>query len=46
VVGELYLPSGLDENDKYPAIVLCQGLSGVKEDVLPEIAETFREADI
>jgi len=46
VVGELYLPSGFDENDsdKYPAIVLCQGLSGVKEDILPEVAEAFREA--
>jgi uncharacterized protein len=44
VVGELYLPMDVEENGTFPAIVLCQGLSGIKEKVLPEIAETFREA--
>jgi len=44
VVGELYLPMDVEESGTFPAIVLCQGLSGIKERVLPEIAETFREA--
>ncbi len=41
LAGELYLPSGAAEGKRYPGIVLCQGLSGVKEKVLPEVAGFF-----
>ncbi|MFH1038978.1 MAG: alpha/beta fold hydrolase [PVC group bacterium] len=43
LAGELYLPAGEGEGNTCPGIVLCQGLSGVKEKVLPEIAALFRE---
>lgn len=38
LAGDLYLPAGAGAGEKYPGIVLCQGLSGVKEKVLPEVA--------
>lgn len=40
LAGDLYAP-GNDSGDRYPAVVLCQGLSGVRGKVLPGVAGTF-----
>jgi alpha-beta hydrolase superfamily lysophospholipase len=44
IAGELYRNRDADEHSKAPAIVLCQGLSGEKRKVLPEIASRFAAA--
>lgn len=44
LAGDLYRPSKLPGNGRCPAIVLCQGLSGIKEKVLPEVARAFASA--
>ena len=44
IAGELYSNRRPDERSKAPAIVLCQGLSGEKRKVLPEVATAFAEA--
>ena len=44
IAGEVYLDRELDQHSKAPAIVLCQGLSGEKRKVLPEIASAFAAA--
>ena len=40
LAGDIYAPQE-DSGDKYPAVVFCQGLSGVRQKVLPEVAGTF-----
>lgn len=44
IAGEIYMEGNPDERAKAPAIVLCQGLSGEKRKVLPEIAPAFAAA--
>lgn len=45
IAGEIYIPEDNGRNlAKYPGIILCQGLSGLKEKVLPDIAEIFSGA--
>lgn len=44
LAGDLYRPSEPPENGRCPSIVLCQGLSGIKEKVLPEVARAFASA--
>jgi len=39
--GWLYVPDDLKSGQKVPAILMATGLSGVKEDVLPDYAERF-----
>lgn len=41
LAGNLYLPSNDTQTCQLPAIVLCQGLSGVKHKVLPNVAKQF-----
>lgn len=41
LIGELYLPGVAGRKDKFPGIVLCQGLSGVKEKVLPDVGSAL-----
>jgi uncharacterized protein len=43
--GWLYLPDGVDREAKLPVIIMAHGFSGVKEQILPEIAERFADAD-
>ncbi len=40
--GNLYLPPYWDENKLYPVIILCHGFAGVKELLLPNFADEFR----
>lgn len=40
LAGDLYYPKKASK-DGYPAVVICQGLSGVRQKVLPAVAETF-----
>ena len=44
IAGELYVGGEPDARSKAPAIVLCQGLSGEKRKVLPEVASAFAAA--
>jgi len=44
IAGEIYMDREPDERSKAPAIVLCQGLSGEKRKVLPEVASAFAAA--
>jgi len=44
IAGNLYKPARIVKGDQLPAIVLCQGLSGIKEKVLPAVAEAFTSA--
>lgn len=41
--GDLYLPPHIHPQEKLPAILLCQGLSGIKSLVLPAIAQAFTQ---
>jgi len=41
IAGNLYSPARNIKGSRLPAIVLCQGLSGIKEKVLPAVAEAF-----
>ena len=43
-LGWLYLPDDLEANEKIPTIVMAHGFSGVKEQVLPEIADRIVDA--
>jgi fermentation-respiration switch protein FrsA (DUF1100 family) len=43
--GWLYLPDGVQGESKLPVIVMAHGFSAVKEQILPEIAERFANAD-
>ncbi|WP_150466152.1 UilS family quorum-quenching N-acyl-homoserine lactonase [Francisella sp. SYW-2] len=40
----LYKPENFDQNNKYPAIILCHGFAGFKEVLLPAYAEAFAMA--
>lgn len=42
--GWLYLPDGIEADEKAPTIVMAHGFSAVKEQVLPEFAECFANA--
>lgn len=44
IAGNLYMPVQNVKGGKLPAVVLCQGLSGIKEKVLPTVAEAFASA--
>lgn len=44
IAGELYVSGEPDAHAKAPAILLCQGLSGEKRKVLPEVASAFAAA--
>lgn len=44
IAGLLYTPENFNENNKYPAIVLCHGFAGFKEVLLPAYAEAFAKA--
>jgi len=44
LAGDLYAPDGVDEGRQMPAIVLCQGLSGEKQRVLPVVADAMASA--
>ena len=44
IVSEVYMDREPDERSKAPAIVLCQGLSGEKRKVLPDVASAFAAA--
>jgi alpha-beta hydrolase superfamily lysophospholipase len=44
IAGDLYVDRNADDHSKAPAIVLCQGLSGEKQKVLPEVANAFAAA--
>jgi pimeloyl-ACP methyl ester carboxylesterase len=46
LAGTLTLPPGASSTDRSPAILLCQGLSGRKDLVLPHIAGRFAEAGL
>lgn len=43
LAGDLYSPNHIAPKEKLPAILLCQGLSGVKDLVLPTIAQAFTQ---
>ena len=43
IAGHLYLPEGVAENSKCPAVVLCHGFAGFKELLLPPYAEKFAQ---
>ena len=42
--GWLYIPDDLKAGSKAPAIVMANGFSGVKEQILPDIASKFADA--
>ncbi|WP_281783670.1 alpha/beta hydrolase [Sinimarinibacterium flocculans] len=44
IVGDLYLPDGLDLAKKHPAILQCQGFTGIRDMVQPEFARYFTDA--
>lgn len=44
VVGDLYLPDGLDETRRHPTILQCQGFTGIRDMVQPEFARYFTDA--
>jgi uncharacterized protein len=44
LIGDLYLPDGLTEGAKLPAIVLCHGFCGIREILLPPYAELFAQS--
>jgi hypothetical protein len=44
LVGDLYLPDGLEAGRRRPGIVLCHGYTGVKDLYLPDNARVLTEA--
>ncbi len=44
LVGDLYLPDGLDGDDRRAGVVLCHGYTGVKDLYLPDNARALVEA--
>jgi uncharacterized protein len=44
VVGDLHLPDDLDVTKRHPAILQCQGFSGIRRMVQPTFAEYFTRA--
>jgi len=43
IVGDLYLPENIAEEQKLPAVVLCHGFAGIKEILLPAYAKKFAQ---
>lgn len=46
IAAVLTLPQGQPPQGGFPAVVLAQGLSGVKNVIMPEIAQTFAQSGI
>lgn len=44
VVGDLYFPDDFDEAKSYPAVLQCQGFTGIRDMVQPEFAKYFTDA--
>ncbi|HOP46609.1 MAG TPA: alpha/beta fold hydrolase [Desulfobacteraceae bacterium] len=44
ISGNRYRPARNIKGSRLPAILLCQGLSGIKEKILPAVAEAFASA--
>lgn len=44
--GWLYLPDDVEDETTFPIVVMAHGLSGVKEQVLPDFAERFIDAGL
>ena len=44
IVADLYLPDGLDLSKRHPALVQCQGFTGIRDMVQPEFARYFTDA--
>ncbi len=44
LAGIIYIPEGLNADEKRPGIVLCHGFTGIKETILPQYAEAFCRA--
>ena len=44
IAATLYMPTASPYSKKFPAIILCQGLSGTQTLVLPQVAHSFAEA--
>ncbi|GAB4351506.1 MAG: hypothetical protein Kow0099_35550 [Candidatus Abyssubacteria bacterium] len=42
--GIVYIPDAPSPDGRMPGIVLCHGFTGIKETILPQYAESFREA--
>jgi fermentation-respiration switch protein FrsA (DUF1100 family) len=43
IIGDLFLPDGLAQGGKLPAVILCHGFSGIREILLPPYAEFFAQ---
>ncbi len=44
IVADLYLPEDLDLSRRHPAILQCQGFTGIRDMVQPEFARYFTDA--
>ena len=44
LIGNLFLPAGMQPGEQRPGIVLCHGFTGVRQLTLPEYARRFAEA--
>ena len=44
IVGDLYMPDGLDLTRRHPAILQCQGFTGIRDMVQPVFAKFFTDA--
>jgi fermentation-respiration switch protein FrsA (DUF1100 family) len=44
IVADLYLPDNLDRSRRHPAILQCQGFTGIRDMVQPEFARYFTDA--
>jgi fermentation-respiration switch protein FrsA (DUF1100 family) len=43
IVGDLYLPDSIPQDEKLPAVILCHGFSGIREILLPPYAAFFAQ---
>lgn len=44
IVADLYTPDNFDDSKKHPAILQCQGFTGIRDMVQPEFAKFFTNA--
>ncbi len=44
IVADLYTPEGFDETKRYPALVQCQGFSGIRDMMMEDFARFFTGA--
>jgi fermentation-respiration switch protein FrsA (DUF1100 family) len=44
LIGNLFLPAGMQPGEQRPGIVLCHGFTGVRQLMLPDYARRFAEA--